>query len=395
MRYLLLLFLLLTVLFSKAQDNRIQYPGALKNSYFGVNIGYINYPFSAAQLLPGNTVGRVKVPHTAVRIILFGHQFNKHLSAQVSYMRPVNWVEFHNINGDGEKHTVWMNVAGLTVAGNIPLGKRVSLFAEGGLGLIMRRGFTKNNIRMVNNASYATGLFGSSLQYHVNNKWDLQLTSVWSPKNKKENQPNTLFLAAGFHYYMRELPKEKIERVKAAGYYFPKQMLYAGYSSNIIGYDVNAFVSKGAIPIFWGGEARMKRGLLLNYQRNIFHSRKVFALDWGAGIGFWKSNKNKQTFFTISAYPVFRFNFLRSQTTDFYFEYSVAGPTYISKLLIDGKHTGEHFTFQDMMGLGFFTGKKKNINAGLRIAHYSNGNLFPQNDGLMIPLTFSLGYAFE
>lgn len=194
---------------------------------------------------------------------------------------------------------------------------------------------------------------------------------------------------------MRELPKEKIERVKAAGYYFPKQIVYAGYSSNIIGYDVNNFVSKGAIPIFWGGEARMERGLLLNYQRNIFHSRKVFALDWGAGIGFWKSEKNNQTFFTLSAYPVFRFNFLRSQNADFYFEYSVAGPTYISKVLIDGKQTGEHFTFQDMMGVGVFAGKKKNVNAGIRIAHYSNGNLFPQNDGLMIPLTVSLGYAFE
>jgi len=64
-----------------AQDERIQYPGILKNSYFGVNIGSINYPFTAAQLNDGNTVETVKAPHTAVRIILLGHQFFKNLSA--------------------------------------------------------------------------------------------------------------------------------------------------------------------------------------------------------------------------------------------------------------------------------------------------------------------------
>ncbi|MBK6826807.1 MAG: acyloxyacyl hydrolase [Chitinophagaceae bacterium] len=32
---------------------------------------------------------------------------------------------------------------------------------------------------------------------------------------------------------------------------------------------------------------------------------------------------------------------------------------------------------------------------GIRIAHYSNGNLFPQNDGVKIPLTFNLGYVLN
>lgn len=74
----------------------------IKNSYFGVNIGYINYSFSAAQLEPGYTVGAVKIPHIAPRLILYGHQFNKYLSAQISYMRPVDWVVYTNINGDNE-----------------------------------------------------------------------------------------------------------------------------------------------------------------------------------------------------------------------------------------------------------------------------------------------------
>ncbi len=387
-------FLFFSIVVAKAQDHRIQYPPVLKNSYFGVNIGRINYAFSSRQMAPGNTVESVRVPHAAVRIILFGHQFNNNFGAQVSYMRPVKWAEYKNVNDDGLTHTVWMNVAGLTVTGKLPVGKKLSLLGEGGLGLIMRKGFEADNKIVVPHASYATGLFGGSLQFHPNKRWDIQFSTAWSPAHGKDKQPATLFYAAGFNYYMRSLPEEKLQKVRSAGYHFPKQMIYAGYSTNSPGYGINKFVSQGAVPIFWGGEAKVQQGFLVNYQRNIFHTRKVFALDWGIGFGAWKSRKEKLNFFTLSAYPVFRFIVTRSKTADFYFEYSVAGPTYISKTLIDGEPTGRKFTFQDMMGIGVFAGKKKNINAGLRIAHYSNGNLFPQNNGVMIPLTFSLGHTF-
>jgi hypothetical protein len=46
------------------------------------------------------------------------------------------------------------------------------------------------------------------------------------------------------------------------------------------------------------------------------------------------------------------------------------------------------------MGFGVFAGKQKQLNAEIKIAHYSNGNLFPQNNGVMVPLTFGLGYSF-
>ena len=77
-----------------------------------------------------------------------------------------------------------------------------------------------------------------------------------------------------------------------------------------------------------------------------------------------------------------------------YFVYSLVGPTYISKTTLDGLDTGRHFTFQDFMGIGAFFGKARRFNAGIKINHYSNGNIFTQNAGVKIPLTFSLGYVF-
>jgi len=381
-------------IFLKAQDNRIQYPGPLKNSFYGVNVGYINYPFSSAQLEPGNTVGAIEVPHTAVRLTLYGKEINKYLSARITYMRPVNWVLYKNVNGDNKSYSVWMNIAGLTMNGKIPLSEKISLSAEAGYALITRKGFSKNNVPVVKPATYGTLLSSAALQYHINNKWDLQLTAGWSPKNAKEKQPQTVFYTAGFNYYMRELSPDIVERNAKSGYHFPKHSLSLWLTSNIFGYDANKFVS-GKVPIFWGGDVKIENGFLLNYQRNIFHARKVFAFDIGIGAGYWKSRINGDEFFSISAYPVLIFNAIRTKKADIFFEYSVAGPTFLSRKTIDGYRTGKKFTFQDFMGIGVVYGKKRNLITGLKLSHFSNGNIYPENAGVMIPLTLNLGYVMD
>ncbi|MFZ9388017.1 MAG: acyloxyacyl hydrolase [Chitinophagaceae bacterium] len=367
----------------------------MRNAYFGVNIGYINYPFSSAQLERGYSVESVSVPHTAVRIVLYGCPINQFLSARITYMRPVNWVEYRNVNGDRVNHSVWMNIAGLTLEGRYPISRKFSLTAEAGLSVITRNGFEINGVPVVKNANYGTGLLGGAIRYHVNPKWDLQLSSAWSPPNKKVRQPETLFFGAGFNYNLRPLPDQRIKHVERSGLNFPREILFAGITRNDLGYGVNDFVSKGAIPIFWGGDAHVRSGFSLSYQRNIFHTRKVFAMDWAVHTGIWKSRDRKESFFTFSLNPVLRFNALRTKPLDLFFEYSVAGPSFISKILVDNVPLGRKFTFHDFMGMGVFAGKQKKIYAGLRIAHYSNGNIFPQNDGVKVPLTLNLGYVLK
>ena len=377
-----------------AQDTRTQYPPFLVNSYFGVNIGFINYAFSKQQLEPGYEAESIHIPHTAVRV-LYGHRFNKYLSAQISYMRPVAFVEYKNVNGSHKDYEVGMNVVGLTVIPTLPVSKKISVNGEVGLGVITRGGFIVINAQGVKDAIFTGLILGGGIEYHVNNKWQLKLNTVWSTANEKVKQPATLFYSAGFNYTMRPLPKEKVDRNANSRFIFPKQLIQAGYTTNGLGYGVNDFVSKGAIPIFWSGAIQVEKGFSINYQRNIFHTRKVFSLDLGAGLSYWITKKGKEKLYTLSLYPVFRFTALRSRSTDLYMNYSFGGPSFISKKIIDGMDTGEKFTFQDFMGLGIFTGKKRKLNAEVRIAHYSNGNIFPQNNGLMIPLTLNIGYSFN
>jgi Lipid A 3-O-deacylase (PagL) len=377
-----------------AQDKRTQYPKALINSYFGVNTGYINYHFSERQLEPGYTTTSVRVPHTAVRI-LFGHRFSKYLSAQISYMRPVSFVEYKNVNGNGSDYEVGMNVAGLNIKSSLPLSNKIIINTEAGIGIITRGGFIVINAPGVKDAVFAGLLLGAGLGYKVNNKWELTLNTMWAQAREKVRQPATIFYSTGFNYTMLPLPKEKVDRNTNSGFIFPKQMIQVGYSTNAFGYGVNDFVSKGTIPVFWAGAAQVEKGFSLNYQCNMFHSRKVFSLYWGAGFSYWKSKLNKGNFCTLSLYPVFRFTLVRSKSMDLYFDYSFGGPGFISKTVIDQKDTGKKFTFQDLMGIGVFTGKKRQLNAAISICHYSNGNIFPQNNGVMVPLTLSIGYSLD
>jgi len=85
---------------------------------------------------------------------------------------------------------------------------------------------------------------------------------------------------------------------------------------------------------------------------------------------------------------------VRTNPLEFYLSYSLAGPTLITRTIIDDEETGRRFTFQDFMNVGVFLGRTRRITAEVRITHYSNGNLFPQNPGVTIPLGFYLGSTF-
>jgi len=377
-----------------SQDSRAQYPRILFNSYVGLNVGYIDYRFRATRMESGFDVQDIHVPHLAVQALLFGHEFSPYFSAQVSYMRPVQWVQYQNVNGDRDSHSVWMNIAGLTVKARIPVTRSLSIYGEGGLGLITRKGFEINGTPAVKDANYATVLVGSGFQYRIGEKWDLVAGGNWSPEHTQVQQPSTSFYSAGFRYSIRPLSAEQVERNSNTGLIFPKQVIQAGYTTSALGYGANDFVSRGAVPIFWAADAQVVNGFSLNYLRNVFHTRRTFSLDWGGGTSILKAGKDEQIVATASLYPVFRFTAIRTESIDLYFNYSLAGPTFISRTIIDGEETGRRFTFQDFMGLGVFIGHRKRMNAEIRISHYSNGNLFPRNAGVTVPITVIVGRSF-
>lgn len=402
-KFIFLFLFIILVNAVTAQDERSQLPPIMQRSYFEVNIGAINYPFSAAQLEPGYNLVGVTVPPMAVRLVLWGYDFNKYLAGQVFYMRPVSWVRYsYEKGGVEDSHSVWTNVGGFMVKGKLPLGDRFSVYGEGGLGLITRAGFEdKQGNPVVKDTNFGTLMLGAGLKYHLNKKWALQVVGNYSPASPTHNQPYTSFVGGGFSYNLVPYTEEQIQKTKEGGMIHPKQWFQIGYTSNVLGYGVNNFVSNKYFPIFWGGNVHVRQGLSLNYQRNVFHSAKFFALDWGVNASVWQTTGKHgttqlpgQQFFTFSVFPVFRLNFLQTKAFDAYFYYTVAAPTFISEKIIDGFDTGEKFTFMDNMGAGIFFGDDRRCNAELKIGHYSNGNVYPSNDAVKVPLSINIGYVF-
>jgi hypothetical protein len=375
------------------EDTRTQYPPFLSNSYFTLDVGRIGYVFSGDQLEPGFKAAAVDVPGLAVRVDLFGHHFTKHLSVQATYMRPARFVAYHNVNGNLATKQVLTAYAGLTLVWEMPLNARLSAYGEAGGGVTSRSGFEIDGVTALQSAHYAAGLLGAGLAYHATRNADIVFGATYSPGRKSLSQPSTRLYTTGLRIHMRPLPAATVEDNRRAGFTFPRSVARLAYTTNALSYGVNTFFSR-KVPIFWNGNVETRRGITLEYQRNMFHTKKVFAFDLGISGSIWKSNANREGFLTGSLYPLFRFFLLRPRQADIYFAYSLAGPTFISQTVIDGHDTGDRFTFQDFMGVGAFFGKARRLNAELGIKHYSNGNIFTRNASVKIPLTLTLGLAF-
>lgn len=390
---------LLIAAYGNAQnfDERAQLRGVLANSYISINPGYIHYPFTQEHIEPGRTIDEINVPHGAARVIL-GHEINPYLSAQFGVMRPVKWVEFKGVDGKGGRFTSWINAWNISLKPEVPIGEKLSIQAEIGANLFSRRGINWQG-PVINDAHYWCPLFGGGFQYKLDDKWDVLVSGTYLPKNDKNRQPYTYFLSAGIKFNLRPLPEKLVQKYSDTTYFFPRQMIQVGAAHDFIGYKVNTWFvwteqNKKAIPIFWLGDVLTRHGFHMTYQRNVFHTRKAFSLDWGGSISYWRSQINNTPIFTMSLYPVLRFWMLRTNPVDLYFTYSAAGPSFISVVDIDGLDTGEHFTFQDFLGIGTYFGKNREFNAEFKIMHYSNGGLFTSNPGVDVPLMMNIGYAF-
>jgi Lipid A 3-O-deacylase (PagL) len=375
-------------------DGRVQYPAGLANSFVTVNVGSIGYAFSEQQLAPGHSVGSIEVPHTAASVVLFGHHFSKHVSVQGSYMRPIKYVRYHDLDGTDVSQTVWMHYGTVTAQVRVPVARRLSVFGEGGLAITSRRGFELGDRPAVTNAHFASALFGGGIEYRLNTTLDLVVGTSVIPARSQDNNPATIFTSAGIRFNMRPLPPERVAENVAAGYIFPRTIVQVGYATDAFGFSANHFFNK-TVPIFWGGDVKVRRSVVsLQWERNVFHTKKVFAVDFGASYSEWRSLQANDGFRTLSVFPILRFTVVRTRQADAYVSFSEAGPTYISRVTIDGRAMGGHFTFQDFMAAGVFIGARKRLNVEFNLNHYSNGNLMADNAGVTVPLALKLGYAF-
>jgi hypothetical protein len=373
----------------QTQGARPPVPAWLANSYFSVNIGGLSQSFTARQLEPGFKVQSIDEPHLAARVVLFGHQFTPWLAAQLSYMRPVQFVKYRNVDGDAASHSVWTGFGGATFIARAPLAGRTSVYGEAGLGIASRHGFNVDGAPVVPDASHAALLVGGGLEYRVGRSWDLTTGATVIRGNAADRESSALMIDGGFRYTMRQ-PESTGERSRAGRGFSPDRTIQIEYTT-AFGYSINDFLST-KVPVFWKGDVRVDRGVAVHVTRSVFRTGSVFSIDAGASASLWRT-RGGDRFATVSVYPLFRFTPIRTRRADVYVFYSLAGPTFVSAGSLDGLDLGSRFTFQDFLGAGVRLGSAKHVTLGVKINHYSNGNLFPENAGVTVPVTFALGWA--
>jgi hypothetical protein len=365
----------------------------LTRSYFSLSAGWINTPLGVRQMAPGHRAGSVAVRHTGARVVLLGHQLHDSLSAEIGLTRPVRFVTYAGLDGTNVHRAISVTVGDISLRVPVRVSARVSFSGTTGVALVSRRSAAVDGATVVRGAHFAAPIVGAGADYRWHAAWEFIAGITYVPAKARHDQPATVFGSMGLRYRIQPLSADAVRENRASAAVHPHRMLQAGISTNALGYGLNNTLS-GRVSIFWGGFVQAAGGAAVRYQHNVFHTRNVFALDVGSSIGYWRSSARGQSFLTLSTYPLLRFTLLRARPADVYLSYSAAGPTFISRRLIDGHDVGSRFTFQDLIGVGAFLGRARRVVVEVGIGHYSNGNIFPHNPGTKIPATFSMGWTF-
>lgn len=402
-RILFTLFLLISfnLISQEEKKQKTKFTNFLAKSYYSLNFGGIFYPFSNNNLIDGYKTETFSRNWFSGRLLL-GHKLTGNLSAQFGTMRPASWFKYDNVNNIGYENSVWINAWSLSLKKDFKINNKFDIYAEAGIANLTRFGFSIGDKEIYEDAHYASLLYGFGVQYRLNDKWRLSANGTFLPKSAKHNQPSISQATFGFEYHLQQVDDKTADEYSANEYFFPNNIFQFSYGTGAIGFGFNQFFGMSlpvgnfdsfGVPIFWVGEVKAEHAVSLTYQRLIYRSEKIFSLDWGVSATYFQS-RGKTDVFAFSIFPVLRFYLWRKPKFDFYANYSIIGPAYITKSDIDNSKTGPNITYQDTMGFGVFFGKKRKYNFELRIMHYSNGNIFTRNDGVAIPLQFTLGKTF-
>ncbi len=366
-------------------DPATKMPAIFDGSWIGLSAGAKKTYFTNSDLTPGYAPSSIKNTITALRVTI-GHYFNPYIAMSINLMRGAHSNKFIY---PGVTTSVAESLFALTLRPTWPLNDTLSLFGEGGVGFISRKGYRINGVDVVSNDDILTAVFGVGFYYNLPYNMFLDLETEYTTPNKAKKQPSIFYVGLGFNYLLKATHSH-LQPGKQ--YWFPKSTLQLNYvNQDLFYWDVaRYFTPPKGLPIFFDGHIKVGKGIALTYEKTFFHTFKYFSIEWGWSTSQWQSRMSKQNFYTLSLFPEIKIWMLRSPSFDLFFTYSLAGPTYISKRFIDGSDSGSHFTFQDFLGIGAFLGQSKTVAINFKIIHYSNGNSLPSNPGVCVPVMLGI-----
>ena len=144
-------------------------------------------------------------------------------------------------------------------------------------------------------------------------------------------------------------------------------------------------------PLMWNARLKVDRSLIIGYEKSIYTSNQFFSLYAGVSSGLMKTiHPVMDDVYVLSSYLLARFYLINRPSFKTYILYSPAGPSMLSKNQFATTGFSNLFVFQNQFGIGWELDKNAKIGCFLKMYHYSNGDLFPVNGGIDIPLVFGV-----
>ncbi len=389
--FLVQLFLFLFLAPACADENRTHLPKIIRNAYIGLELGYMGVNNPNILLAPGFTVRQIKSNAASYHVNL-GYYYARYLDFELNGYWMYPKIRLLNIGNTTQFDGVPVTALGAFLKPKWPVSQRFTLFGLLGGGFVSHGGVWFRTSQIIKTQVTPTAFVGGGLTIAMSRAWGIDFSGTYGFGRSSERLPSFINFGMGAHFNFGKLDPSI---VAPDNYYFPLNRIAAGYSNyNLMHVYVNRYFTAPYVPIFWRAPIKAKNGFIFSYERNFFHTQKYISLDWGLSGASWTSQVFSNQFYTAAAFLDFDFWFLRTKYCDVYFTYSIAGPAFISRTRLENREMGGNFIFQDALGLGALIGKTKHLNVTVKIGHYSNGSLLPDNPGIDIPLVLSLGYAF-
>ncbi|MCH9617249.1 MAG: hypothetical protein SP4CHLAM5_07720 [Chlamydiia bacterium] len=147
-------------------------------------------------------------------------------------------------------------------------------------------------------------------------------------------------------------------------------------------------------PLMWNARLKVDRSIMMGFEQPIYAYKKHIELYSGISCGYMQTLRNYQdTIGVVSAYLLARLYIFRSDIFNGYFIYSPAGPSLLTKAKFASTSFSNNFVFQNQFGIGASIGKNAETEFFLKLYHYSNGDIFPINGGIDIPLVIGMSFV--
>lgn len=172
-----------------------------------------------------------------------------------------------------------------------------------------------------------------------------------------------------------------------ASFGFGSQLYVSGYDRGAISYEPY----RPSKPLMWTAKLSADRAFHVGYESVFYERHKVFQLLSGVSAGYMETKEQvPDSIYVASVYVLAKLSLIHSRVFDFVLLYSPAGPSMLSKNTFATTAFTNNFVFQNQLGLGVSFGKEKAYECFAKMYHYSNGDTFPVNGGIDIPIVVGL-----